>query len=247
MSHSTEEYEILKKYFIDKEKENIQLKEELNLIKSKSNINIKSANSNHNLALFQSNEAMVSTNYQMQLNKLSINIDENTENSNNFNNLDQNLLNDKQNNELISPSLNSSNTFNMFNSNLGAFSNFKRESNLDEIDNHKYSSTRSIGYVPEKKVFHKANTNVNEQNRNLNHHHSHSNLHSPERFSKKMEYESLENMDTPIMKSPNMQFSKENKNLDFGRALESSSNKMNVKSNKNVIKNIENNVNFIYI
>lgn len=30
-----EEYEILKKYFIDKEKENIQLKEELNMIKSK--------------------------------------------------------------------------------------------------------------------------------------------------------------------------------------------------------------------
>jgi hypothetical protein len=33
------EYEILKKYFIDKEKENIQLKEELEKIKSKININ----------------------------------------------------------------------------------------------------------------------------------------------------------------------------------------------------------------
>jgi hypothetical protein len=38
---ASEEYEVLRKYFIDKEKENIQLKEELNNVKNKMNLNFK--------------------------------------------------------------------------------------------------------------------------------------------------------------------------------------------------------------
>lgn len=43
-----EDYEVLKKFFIEKEKENLQLKEELESIKSKNDVCLKSRNNNHN-------------------------------------------------------------------------------------------------------------------------------------------------------------------------------------------------------
>lgn len=63
------EYEILKKYFIDKEKENIQLKEELEMLKNKkhkrrSNISFKNgtSHSTHNLASKIVTSSIVETN-----------------------------------------------------------------------------------------------------------------------------------------------------------------------------------------